>query len=354
MPVTITKPQATLRELLAGLKKRTGLFGEQVMRANNIDEYYAVRGANRNLVINGDFRISQRGDYTTAANLPSSTFTLDRWVSYMSNMTGTLQHTTVTLNGETRRAAKVVLTNSTSGEALLEQRIEPVNMIVGKLYTLSTWVRTTNQSVRLRVHNGSAWVHSPLSQYASPSGQWQKITFTYLYNGPIAGYHPVQMYCSSGTSGEYYEFTDFQLEEGTVATPFERRLIGQELQLCQRYFEKNFPEGVAPQNSYTANGFSGGGLGWVSFSTTSIRGPIVQFKVSKRVAPTMTFFNGNSPTSGTLGIYDSSAGVWRATTVGASYPTTEEWRTDSTTSGWTPTTANTYLFSGYWTASAEL
>jgi hypothetical protein len=45
------------------------------------------------------------------------------------------------------------------------------------------------------------------------------------------------MYCTSGTSGEWYEFTDYQVEEGLVASPFERRLIGTELQLCQRYFQ---------------------------------------------------------------------------------------------------------------------
>ena len=281
MPVTITKPQATLRELLAGLKKRTGLFGEQVLRTNTLDEYYGIRGANRNLIINGDFKISQRGDYTTAANLPSSTFTLDRWVSYMSNMTGTLQHTTVTLNGETRRAAKVVLTNSTSGEALLEQRIEPVNMIVGKTYTLSAWVRTTNRTIRLRVHDGGGWIHSAPSQYASPSGQWQKITFTYLYNGPVAGYHPVQLYCSSGNTGEYYEFTDFQLEEGTVATPFERRLIGQELQLCQRYFQ------------YSKVYFE-----YAMGSTGNLASPAVTLAVPMRAAPTYTvIYNAGSNTT---------------------------------------------------------
>ena len=75
---------------------------------------------------------------------------------------------------------------------------------------------------------------------------------------------------------------------------------------------------------------------------------ILQFVKSNLLYPK------NSPTSGTLGIYDSGAGVWRATSVAASYSTTEEWRTDSTTSGWTPTTGNAYLFSGFWTASAEL
>jgi len=42
MPVTITKPQATLRELLAGLKKRTGSFGDALLRTNNGAEFDAI------------------------------------------------------------------------------------------------------------------------------------------------------------------------------------------------------------------------------------------------------------------------------------------------------------------------
>lgn len=38
-----------------------------------------------------------------------------------------------------------------------------------------------------------------------------------------------------GTNGATFEITDAQLEIGSVATPFERSQIGQELALCQRY-----------------------------------------------------------------------------------------------------------------------
>ena len=352
MPVTITKPQATLRELLAGLKKRTGLFGEQVLRANTIDEYYSVRGANRNLIINGDFKISQRGDYTTAANLPSSTYTLDRWISYMSNMTGTLQHTTVTLNGETRRAAKVVLTNSTSGEALLEQRVEPVNMVVGKIYTLSAWVRTTNSSIRLRVHDGGGWIHSPVSQYATPSGQWQKITFTYLYNGPVAGYHPVQLYCSSGNTGEYYEFTDFQLEEGTVATPFERRLIGQELQLCQRYYQKSFAQATTPADGQTGQPESG----LFTYDTTAGQSHFTPFIVTMRASPTMTFYqaSGRGSTAGQWATYDGSSWTSLTTSIAFSSGLSQNGFTFVGARSSAFTARLPYLLSGHYTASAEL
>jgi hypothetical protein len=42
----------------------------------------------------------------------------------------------------------------------------------------------------------------------------------------------------ANASGNYWAVTGIQLETGTVATPFEMRNIGQELQLCRRYFRK--------------------------------------------------------------------------------------------------------------------
>jgi hypothetical protein len=70
----------------------------------------------------------------------------------------------------------------------------------------------------------------------------------------------------TATSGATLYLTGVQLEVGTVATPFERRLFGQELALCQRYFSEN-PGGYFPNT--------------VAMSQ--------YFKVSMRAAPTVTW-----------------------------------------------------------------
>jgi len=79
--------------------------------------------------------------------------------------------------------------------------------------------------------------------------------------------------------------TGFQLELGSVATPFEHRSFGDELAKCQRYFQSLEPELDMPMVRDT--------------SSDSLRRGTVQHKVTMRVAPTasnLTVTN-NSATS---------------------------------------------------------
>ena len=69
--------------------------------------------------------------------------------------------------------------------------------------------------------------------------------------------------------GATIELTDMQLEIGTKATPFERRSIGQELALCQRYYE--------------TGGFFHVGYGLAGNNL----GSTVKYAVAKRIAPTV-------------------------------------------------------------------
>ncbi len=48
------------------------------------------------------------------------------------------------------------------------------------------------------------------------------------------------------TVGKFLYITDVQLELGNVVTPFEYRLVGDELALCQRYYCKSYKQGIVP------------------------------------------------------------------------------------------------------------
>ena len=92
--------------------------------------------------------------------------------------------------------------------------------------------------------------------------------------------------------------TDVQVEEGTVATPFETKPFSTELALCQRYYEIVSPTGGLACWSW------GGNVG----STN------VFWKVKKRTTPSVGY-NGtltNSPnnSNGQIGVYSTLG--WRS------------------------------------------
>jgi hypothetical protein len=83
-------------------------------------------------------------------------------------------------------------------------------------------------------------------------------------------------YTPVGTAGaaDYLEFEEVQLEIGSIATPFEHRMFGPELLLCQRYYYRITPTAVDQTL----------GVGHNSLSTTMAA--TSPFPVPMRSAPT--------------------------------------------------------------------
>ena len=102
-----------------------------------------------------------------------------------------------------------------------------------------------------------------------------------------------------GTSGATFDITGVQLEVGSVATPFERRSIGQELALCQRYYYQvttNSGTGVGNAFAYPMR------LRNYSASTSIVDGGSVH-PVTMRTSPTMTYsYDINDGASTTTGL----------------------------------------------------
>ena len=97
----------------------------------------------------------------------------------------------------------------------------------------------------------------------------------------------------SATSNTF-EITGAQLEVGSRATPFEQRSFGEELVLCQRYYETSFVGGVSTTN--TSNAGLAAADGKAGDTTTSFSGHTpVSYRVSKRSVPTVTFYDLASP-----------------------------------------------------------
>ena len=103
-----------------------------------------------------------------------------------------------------------------------------------------------------------------------------------------------QVNALSSTSNNF-KIALVQLEAGQTATAFENRSVGQELELCQRYFEKSYDQGTNPGTATSTGAYQSrdGGSSAVS------RYYPVNYKVIKGSSPTVTVYD-LAGTSGAL------------------------------------------------------
>jgi hypothetical protein len=140
--------------------------------------------------------------------------------------------------------------------------------------TTGTWATDNTSGIELNWSLGSG------TTFSGTAGAWSGSNLTSATGATSI----------VGTSGATFYITGVQLEPGTVATPFERRSYGQELALCQRYYE-------VAENVTT---------GAVTVATTSRGGPYA-YKVSKRVVPTIVFSNVTAFTSAAAALSNPTA-----------------------------------------------
>ena len=86
--------------------------------------------------------------------------------------------------------------------------------------TAGTWLTNNGVGLYLQFSLGVG------TTYSGTAGAWASANYLSV-TGAVS---------VVGTSGATFYITGVQLEAGSAATPFERRLYGQELALCQRYY----------------------------------------------------------------------------------------------------------------------
>ena len=204
----------------------------------------------RNAIINGDFRVWQRG--TSFSVSPAVTlFTADRF-SVFNNATSTpvtVSQQAFTpgnqISGyEPANFLRCTMSGYSSSAVFIGQKIEDVRTFAGQTITVSYWAKASvNMSLPIDYvqwfgTGGSSLVNASLAT-ASVTTSWQRFTHT-LTVPSISG-----KTVGAGSSFEVrflmsangnLDIWGVQVEKGTVATPFEQRPIGTELALCQRYY----------------------------------------------------------------------------------------------------------------------
>jgi hypothetical protein len=285
----------------------------------------------KNRIINGDFRIWQRG--TSFSGVASGQYTADRWqLSYR-----TAGVTIAQQNNTSYYGARLTNTDGSAQSFDFEQRIEDVTQFNNAVFMLSFYAKSSTSvtgNMNCYVNYGSGGSSQDTATYSSAfSVTTTRTKFTIPITFPNMSaktvgtsnyvrllFTPVNLPASA-----WIEFDSVQLEAGATATPFEFRPQGLELSLCQRYYEQDVWSAVAVNTN-------GSNINWQ-----------MPFKVTKRTTPTVT-------SSGTVTFQGIVAGV---TVTGAS-GTVDRVEGSASRSG---TQADAYFAtsdSGGWKATAEL
>ena len=231
MTVNISKPSINIREKLAELDKPSGIAGEAVLRADSVQEIRnQISAGRKNLLINGDFRVSQRGGYTSATSATHNIYMLDRWKNAISPAS-TIQD----LGGYVELKA----TSAGTGSVRIFQTVEDMYLLEGNTLTVSCEMKSNSTNGRLQMHNGS-WAATNAAH--SGSGEWESLSFSISMPASLSvtsiqvGLDGVSSANVAIAVGDYCQIKNVQLELGSAATDFEHRSYGEELALCQRYF----------------------------------------------------------------------------------------------------------------------
>jgi hypothetical protein len=235
----------------------------------------------RNVLINGDFKVWQRGtSFTWSSGQP---YTADRWcITPAGAAAFSASRQTASLD----RFQYCLRLQRTSGDTNtsglnLSQPVETVTSIplANKQVVLSFYARAganyspTSSLMGVKLVTGTGtdgnFLVATLTGQATPldttvtlTTSWQRFSFLVPISSTANQVQPDFYFNPIGTAGaaDYFEITGVQLEQNFQPTPFEQRPIGVELALCQRYYWRTYGSGTLsdlfgsgiPNNTTTA------------------------------------------------------------------------------------------------------
>lgn len=265
--------------------------------------------AGKNKFINGDFSINQRGFSSTTT---TATFGFDRWQLLRRTGDGTITYSaqaftagTAPVTGyEAKNYARIVTTGqtATNAYAALVQNIEDVRTLSGNTVTISFWAKANTGTPKMSIEAvqyfgtggspsadvlinfgavtiGTSWArYSVTASIPSLSGKTvgtANDSFLQFFLWVSAGSDYNTRANSIGIQSNTFDMWGFQIESGSVATPFQTATgtIQGELAACQRYYIRI---------NDTTNSLLGNGTA----TSTTATALIVNLPVSMRVRPT--------------------------------------------------------------------
>lgn len=283
--------------------------------------------ANRNKIINGNFNFWQRGLGVSGTpyyvNSPTH-YSADRWCGmgyqqgrhlYVSDVAG-FRTTGLSSVNSMRVSSSTTSENAQGTRLSLAQKIAYAEcyMLQGKSITLSFWIKfsaATFTSVsnsgdsaygafQYGIHfnttgsqDAATWTDSSpdsstvltIANGSLPT-VWTKYTLTTTCPGSLKNisvrYQTTNLGSTAVADSLYYQIAEVQLEEGTIATPFEVKGYNEQLAQCQRYYE-TFNVAIGPW--------------WNNDAGNIQKGAYIPFKVTMRLTPSTIGFTNISATN---------------------------------------------------------
>lgn len=258
---------------------------------------------NRNRIINGCFRVSQKGSTTVTAGTAVYA-AADRW--YVG-ATGATVGTANDWVGPNSPSALRVSGAASNTNVYMGQRIESINIadLAGDAVTVSGYFWCPTGVVpKLNVYYPSALNNFTTStQYinSAPMGAsvltagWTYLSYTFTLPSQATSGIAIEFVMGPVLAGANAAISGITLEPGTVATPFELKNYSTELLQCQRY--------------YTISSFR---LDIPTSTATSFGSVTINFPVAMRVVPTSSIASpiyGGSASGSTFNSFQGGS-VW--------------------------------------------
>lgn len=286
-------------------------------RVDSLERALQTAVPGRNRLINGNFDFWQRG--TTGTTQGGEIYVADRWTVAALGCTHTANRGANLPAGgaapESRRFLNSVVSKTSAGSsAYVAQKIEGAVTLSDGEVTVSGFAYGPpgkRIGVRLIQHFGtggspSAAISVELGTVAVTAASWTYFQLSARLpsvKGKTLGSNAdsdflwlVVDLCAaayggviSGQNGEF-GIAMMQLERGSRATAFDLRPLAQELQLCQRYYEKSYDNDVVPGTPTNSGRYSWGNSA-ASGATSYLSVP---FKTCKRVTPVIVVRPNNN------------------------------------------------------------
>ena len=349
MTVRVNKDSFNLREKLSELERPIGLKGSELMKSETAQEARdLISAGRRNLIYNGAMNVSQRG--TITSGITQTDIIVDRFKLNISMGTWTIEQHASGPAGF-KNSFKMTCTSPTASPsanqaAFITQTLEAQDL-QGLKYgsssardmTISFWVqsnKTGNATFTMLQNDNSNKIFN--SKYTiNNANTWEYKTITIpgdnggLFNDDNGEGLQIEWWLDGGstfiggdettwrafdntyrnpnnlqlgrTDDDYFSITGVQLEVGKNATDFEYRSFGEDLALCQRYYQNT-------NGNLTYVGVNYGETAYTGWQYSATGGSIrIRLPVQMRANPTVSIVGTvtNGPgANGTIGAYGNA------------------------------------------------